>query len=212
MLGIKEDVILEHTLDFLARRIFGPERLALLRHELADAVAAAWSEHDTELERLRRELQETERSLHRQALRLEEHDDPYHPVIALAKQRITELSARRDATTQAIADLEATRPLGARPEEIETMLAAVPDLRSKLERYEPAELAELLDAFDLTATYDKPNRRLKLAATVTPELITALEAKRPPEGRSRNCVIAGAGFEQTSATLAYRFSESHSLA
>lgn len=46
-------------------------------------------------------------------------------LIALAKQRITELSARRDATTQAIADLEATRPLGARPEEIETMLAAV---------------------------------------------------------------------------------------
>ncbi len=173
VLGIKEDIILEHTLDFLARRIFGPERVRLLRHE----------------------LQDTERSLHRQALRLEEHDDPNHPVIVLAKQRITELSARRAATTQAIADLEATRPLGARPEEMEAMLAAVPDLRSELERYEPPELAELLDAFDLTATYDKPNRRLELAATVTPELITALETKRPPEERSRNCVIAGAGFE-----------------
>ncbi len=195
VLGIKEDIILEHTLDFLARRIFGPERLALLRHELAHAVATAWTQHDTDLERLRRELQETERSLHRQALRLEEHDDPHHPVIALAKQRITELSARRDAATQAIADLEATRPLGARPEEIKTMLAAVPDLRSELERYQPAELAELLDAFDVTATYDKPNQRLELAATVTPELVTTLETKRPPEGRSRNCVIAGAGFE-----------------
>jgi len=33
--------------------------------------------------------------------------------------------------------------------------------------YEPLELAELLDAFDLTVTYDEANRRLELAVTVT---------------------------------------------
>jgi hypothetical protein len=38
------------------------------------------------------------------------------------------------------------------------------------------ELAEILDAFDVTATYDKPNHTLTLSAT--------LKANRPPQGRS----------------------------
>jgi hypothetical protein len=39
VLGIKEDKILDPTLDFLAERIFGPDRLRLLATELASAAA-----------------------------------------------------------------------------------------------------------------------------------------------------------------------------
>ncbi len=81
-------------LDFLAERIFGPGRLRLLRAERATAETDWWREHDAELERLQRERSDVDRSLQRQVPRLEEHDDPNHPVIALATRRIEELSAR----------------------------------------------------------------------------------------------------------------------
>lgn len=35
-LGLNEEKVLEAALDFLARRVFGPDRLRLLRYELAD--------------------------------------------------------------------------------------------------------------------------------------------------------------------------------
>jgi hypothetical protein len=46
-------------------------------------------------------------------------------------------------------------------------------------------LTEILETFDITATYDKPNRALALSATLKPELTAAaLNANRPPQGRS----------------------------
>ncbi len=38
VLGIREEVVLEPLFDFLGRRLFGPDRLHLLRHELATAL------------------------------------------------------------------------------------------------------------------------------------------------------------------------------
>jgi DNA invertase Pin-like site-specific DNA recombinase len=87
VLGIKEDKVLDAVLDFLSERIFGPGRLRLLRAELASAASDSWREHDAELERLERERADVDRSLRRQVLRLEEHDDPNHPVITLATRR-----------------------------------------------------------------------------------------------------------------------------
>jgi hypothetical protein len=45
----------------------------------------------------------------------------------------------------------------------------------------PDELTELFAAFDLTATYDKEQRALRLAATLSPALIPASERPRPPK-------------------------------
>lgn len=132
VLGIKEEVILDAVLDFLGRRIFGPDRLRLLRAELAQATATSWKDHDAELERLGHEQRDVQLSLHRQTLRLEEHDDPDHPVVALATRRIEELSARQEAVEEAIATLRAKRPEGAHPDEIAAMLDAVPDMRQVL--------------------------------------------------------------------------------
>ena len=75
------------------------------------------------------------------------------------------------------------------------MLDAIPDMRDALRTADETELAEIFDAFDVAATYDKPNARLELSATVTTELVTDQEKSDRPEGRSRDSVIAGAGFE-----------------
>jgi ABC-type sugar transport system ATPase subunit len=44
-----------------------------------------------------------------------------------------------------------------RPDEIQAMLDAIPDLRSTLRTVALDQLADLFDAFDVTAIYDKPN-------------------------------------------------------
>src|SRR5919198_6571016 len=108
-----------------------------------------------ELDRLAHEEEQIDRALYRQALRLEEHDDPSHPVVALAKQRIEELSGRRHAIDERTRQLRAAQPAGPTAGEIEALLDAVPDLRPVMEQAPPGELTELFAAFDLTATYDK---------------------------------------------------------
>ena len=193
--GIKEETVLDAVSDFLAERLFGPERLRLLSKELALADSAEWKQHDAQADQLAGELRDVDRSLHRQTLRLEEHEDPNHPVVALATKRIEELSARRHAITDAIEQLKAARPAGGHPDEILALLDAVPDLRSTLKGGDPEKLAALFGDFDVTASYDKQAQRLKLSAVVTAELVTDAEKKRPPEGRSRDFGIAGASFE-----------------
>lgn len=138
-----------------------------------------------------------QRSLYRQTLRLEEHDDPDHPIVALATRRIEELSARQEGVEEAIAALRAKRPEGAHPDEIAAMLDATPDMRQALREANEDELIEVFDALDVTATYTKPTRRLELAATVTPKLVADHEKTDCPRGRSLNCDIAGARFKSS---------------
>lgn len=78
--------------------------------DLTKSASTGWHNHDTELEQLHTERAEIDRSLYRQALRLEEHEDHNHPVIILATQWIEELSARRASIEHAIHTLEADRP------------------------------------------------------------------------------------------------------
>jgi hypothetical protein len=152
-----------------------------LRAELAQATTASWKGHDAELDRLRREQTEVQRSLYRQTLRLEEHDDPDHPIVALATRRIEELAAHQESIDEAITALRVKRPEGARPDEIVAMLDAIPDMREALNEADEDELIELFDAFDVCATYTKSTRRLELAASVTPELVAS-------QGRSQEGV------------------------
>lgn len=51
------------------------------------------------------------------------------------------------------------------------MLDSIPDLRPALANADPAELADICDAFQITAVYDKANRTVELSATITPELL-----------------------------------------
>ncbi len=192
-LGIKEEVILDQLLDFMQRRIFGPDRLRLLRHDLARTARTEWRDHDGELARLKGELEKVTSSLRRQTLRLEEHDDPNHPVVAAAKDRIEELSARRTSIDDAIRSLETNRPDGTRPDEIEAMLATVPDLSPTLRTATPEDLADLFDAFNVKVTFDKANQKLTLAATLTGELVFENEKTPTAKGPVGEFVHSGGG-------------------
>jgi hypothetical protein len=91
VVGIKEDTVLDAAFDLLGRCIFGPDRLRLLREELARSTGSDADERETEL----------------------------------------------------------------------------------------ARLAHEEERFDLTATYDKEQRALRLAATLSPALIPASQRPRP---------------------------------
>lgn len=195
-LGIKEEVVLDAVRGFMAERLFGPERLALLREELLDLTTDdAWEERDSELAQLHAEDKQMQQALYRQSLRLEEHDDPEHPVVELATRRIEELSGKAKAIAARIEELEAARPEAPRREEIEALLADVPDMGDLLARAEGEDLVELLDAFDVQVRYDKPARTLELSALLSSDLVSDPEKSDRPGGRSQNSSIAGAGFE-----------------
>jgi hypothetical protein len=174
-LGIKEETILPELIDFMGLRLFGPDRLSLLQAELAESAVTGWTQHSEELKKLTREREELQRSIYRQSLRLEEHDDPNHPVIAVAKQRIGELTNQHAAVEDAINRLNSERPSGSHPDEVMAMLDSIPDLRPTLKTAESAELADICDAFQVTAVYDKANRTVELAATVGPDLLPKAE-------------------------------------
>ncbi|MGH2903257.1 MAG: recombinase family protein [Solirubrobacteraceae bacterium] len=200
--GVKEDKLLEPALDFLARRIFGPDRLRLLHDELAGASASDWQQHAAEAERLEEELRKLDRSLRMQALRLEEHEDPNHPIVALASERIVELTARKAAVTDGLNTLKTKRPAGHDPDEVLAMLDAVPDLRPALATATEEKLAAIFRAFDVEITYDRDKQTIKLAATITPELIPDFDPDENdrPEERSQINDIAGAGLIPKPAT------------
>jgi site-specific DNA recombinase len=195
-LGIKEVIVLEAVRDFMAERLFGPDRLTLLRERLLDAATdGAWEERDAKLGHLRAAGKALEQALYRQGLRLEEHEDPGHPVVQLATRRIEELSGKSAAIAAEIDALEATRPETPRRDEIESALEEVPDLREDLEAASPEQLTEVLAAFDMTVVYDKAARTLEIGASLGGELMSEAEKIRPPGGRSGKSSIAGAGFE-----------------
>jgi hypothetical protein len=93
-------------------------------------------------------------------------------VVALATQRIEELSARKRAVTDAIDALKIQRPAGRHPDQILALLDALPDLRPALTHVTEGELADLFQAFDVTITFDNPNRRITLGATIRPYLMS----------------------------------------
>jgi hypothetical protein len=90
------------------------------------------------------------------------------------------------------------------------LLAYVPDSRPALARYGPVELA----ASSTHSTSPSPTTSPATHSNAPPpspaELVSAPEALQPSRRRSQGSDIAGAGFEQTSAT-AYRFTAIRAL-
>jgi hypothetical protein len=110
-------------LEFMDRRIFGPERLTHLRAELSSDDRRGRGQ---ELKQLQSKLKDVEDALYRQTLHMEEDEDPTHPVVAHAKQRIIQLTVRHEKLQAAILSLEREREATRQAEKIESTLADVP--------------------------------------------------------------------------------------
>jgi site-specific DNA recombinase len=191
VLGIKEDVVLYAIRKFMSERIFGPERQRLAREALAGGSEESGA---TERRRLEAEQEKVQTAMRRQALRLEEHNDPQHPVVKLAKERIEELGAQAESLAVDLADLESARSQGVERREIEAILNSIPDLREQLEQAAGEELIELLDLFDVRISYDKPGQTLITSVLLSSDFPNPPDAEETGDW-SQDCEIAGAGFE-----------------
>jgi site-specific DNA recombinase len=197
-LQVKEQAIIDAVLDFLGRRVFGPDRIRLLGDELLGFGDEPQGDGQAAVNALRGKLADTQTAIYRQSLRLEEHDDPAHPVVAAAPRRIEELAGEQKELEARIAHLEKHPPKNPDRRELERALRSIPDLRDTLVAASPEELAEIFDAFEIRAVYDRRDQSLDITATVIPELWdeTLPKRQRPANvtGR-RTSSIAGAGFE-----------------
>ena len=143
--------------------------------------------------RLRDEVADLDHRIGKQIEALEEGVEPQ-----LVSKRIEKL--RRDKEAAEI-ELRALTPGSADSETSEgagELLARLPDLGDAL-RKAPIELKrQVFEAFCLQITYDKPNRRIEISATITEAIAQALENEQdlPEEVSSvARRDIAGAGFE-----------------
>ena len=73
------------------------------------------------------------------------------------------------------------------------MLQAIPDMRPTLQSADATELAEICDAFRITVTYDKPNRRLTNLSNHLPELLPKDMNPTYTEGAVGVFVYSGGG-------------------
>ncbi len=71
-LQVKEQIILDEVLDFLIRRVFGPDRLALLRDDLTTTPTGPWA-GEAKLATLRTEVDKVERAMDNQGLAFDAH-------------------------------------------------------------------------------------------------------------------------------------------
>lgn len=175
---------------------FRPERI---QEQLTRSTTTQTDEHTKLISQLNAELQDIDKSQRRQSLRMEEHHDPRHPVVTLAKERITELSARRQEIETSIRAIEALHTNAvAQDHEIEAALDVIPDLRTRLRSATTKELAEIFENFDLVITYDRPKQSLRLTATLHIERRMSLKETRPPKGRSGKSPGSGGGIRTLS--------------
>jgi hypothetical protein len=83
-----------------------------------------------------------------------------------------------------------------RPRSTSSSVPSADKLSDQIDREDPdqsEELADLLGAFDVTATYDKENHRLDLAATVPAELVSEREIPDRPRTERRGIRIYSGG-------------------
>jgi site-specific DNA recombinase len=200
-LQVKEQMFVNHTIDFLATRVFSPDAVMRLREEIERAEEPRPENREAKITLLRSDINELEQAIDRQVLTFEKYDNPMHPVIRAAERRIEELHNRKVTLEEALAAVEAQKPAKPAPE-LADILETLPDLRPALESYNEEELAELFNAFGLEARYNHHEKTLKLSVTVFPALAEILESERPLEaaGRSKS-FIAGAGFEPATSGL-----------
>jgi DNA invertase Pin-like site-specific DNA recombinase len=177
-LQISERILLRELYDFLADRVFGPDRLKHLQEELADAGGSAWRDRERKLAKLDRELEQANQAIKAQVAHLDRYNDPDHPAAVAIHERIDQLAAKERALIAELDRVRSREPEGIDPNEVARLLEGTPDLRPALATYTPEEIADLVDAFDVRIHFNSVERSVRFELTLVPTLLTA-EAKTP---------------------------------
>jgi site-specific DNA recombinase len=179
-ISVREDHLLPVIRQFLAERIFGPDRATLLAADLPASAAADQARRDTQTAALRQRLRQidTAENAHAREIEALTHDTDSRAITALRSRilaRFTELEDERAQIDAQLAELARTQPQAADP----ALLDRLPILGDLLADA-PARLWEqLLAAFDIQALYNKNLHQVTIRATITdstPQAVAAIAA------------------------------------
>lgn len=190
---IREDVLAARVVDFLRERVFGPDRVPLIKTSLESADP----EHEAregEVERIRRELRDLTERVRRQVANLEA-EEPGTPAANAIRHRLNELAALKARRERDLAAADQMLVGRSDPEAAAVLLEALPRLDVKVDTLAEEDFRQLLDALKFEARYDPGSKQLTIRILLVPELLL------PPEGGpdcSRVKFVPPTGFEPVS--------------
>jgi site-specific DNA recombinase len=202
---IREDVLHDMILEFFAREVFGPERLARLREQHARLLNEVDPQVAKTERKLRKTLADLDQRIGAQIRAIEEGVEP-----RLVQRRIDELSNER---TTVAAELRAVTEQRQELFDIEAaclVLESIPDLEDAMRDAPPELLRQLCEAFELSVEIDQAAGAATLKVFISSALAkapTAVEVAKPANRKRRPVsavskpVIAGAGFEPATSGL-----------
>ena len=197
---LREDRASEKVIRFLRERVFGPERIPLLREALAGTDPQA-DERRNEVGRLRAEIDGLTLRIRRQVANLET-EEPGTDVAKEIRRRLeelTSLNAKRQKQLEAAELAAAERP---DPEQAAELLEVLPLVDVDFERLEEAEFRAILEALNFEARYDPRRKELAVRVVLAPELLG------PNDGHPRSplSLVPPAGIEPAARGLGNRCS------
>jgi site-specific DNA recombinase len=184
---VREDALLAAITQFLDERIFGPERAALLAAAYPADAAARDRLRDTTASKLRRQLARNEKAQDahaRELLALATTSADPRAIEAMRTRTLdalTTLQHDRAALTTQLDQL--TAPSADDGPGNAALLDQLPALAGRLADAPPRLIAQLLDALNINAVYNKTRNRAVIYATITPatpRALTALAADSHP--------------------------------
>ncbi|MDX8028811.1 recombinase family protein [Lentzea sp. BCCO 10_0856] len=177
---IRQDDVMSAVSQFLAERIFGPERRAMLAADLSTVDEWEARQRDAERDRLRRVLADVARRQNT-IMRQAQDGDPDDPFTRALRATYNDLEAERQAALSAVATLDAaddTAPT--RPDAADVdLLDALPYLTGNLSDAPEPLLRKLFEAVSLTVRItddgDHVTINVRLPADTMPEIISIAE-------------------------------------
>jgi len=172
---VREDVLLEGVLRFLAERVLGPDRKEHVRAELAAAAPNPDKAAEKEAAALRRAVEDIDRKKARLVKQLEDRDDPDGTIFRAVRERLSELTAERQhklAKLGAVLDLMGHGADADNDADVldELPIATVADLSGAPEPI----MRTLFSALRLRVVFDGRTGDADCTVTVTDDTLTAV--------------------------------------
>jgi hypothetical protein len=171
---VREDVLLEGVLRFLAERVLGSDRQEHVRAEIAAATPTRDQALEKEAAALRRAVEEVDGKKARLVKQLEDQDDPDGTIFRAVRERLSELTAERQAKLAKLGALLDRMGQGDDADDPAVLddlpIARLADLIDAPE----STLRTIFDALRLRVVFDGRTGDADCTVTVTDDTLTAV--------------------------------------
>jgi hypothetical protein len=172
---VRGDVLLAGVLEFFGRRLFGPERHALLAQDLPGVARAEVTGWEARVQALQRTLADLQGRQARLVRMLEERDDPGGTLFEQVARRLGELDRQQQAKLSELRTLDARRP--ERDAQAVELLELLPLLTPERLAAAPEPLLRtLFERFQLQVRYYKPQNRATVRVALNDDSLDGLLA------------------------------------